>query len=909
MERRNETRRVGEKWGKTAVAVAISGTMLIHPLVAQTAVFADGAIATDEGDGAGAGTKSLASQSPLKLVDEQMVTSGAKRKTYQWAITRNGKVEETTINVVEVDLKNPYVKLDVMTGSGGQYTKLNSVKNMTKETGAVAGINGDYWATGQEGAPLGPQVTGGQFVSSTSQLSGMYAFAVTKSGVPMIDSFTFQGTVTASDGATYNLAGINKASYQIEPTKQYSHVDAIYIYTSAWGALDRPKDSGTTPTEVLVQNNVITQISVKAPISGPVLADGYILRTHGKAADFVVQHMKVGDPVTVDYKLQSNTDPSKQYGSDSFQTMIGGHTLLVDQGKAIAEFTRPANSIDAGSFRSRTGVGYSKDGRYAYLITAQDYGSSIGLSLREFQKVMTSIGVWKGLNLDGGGSTQMAVRPLGEFDTKLAHPTEYGTTQRKVVNGLGVFSTAPQGEVKGIAISGETMLFVGEQASYTMKAYDEYYNPVDGSSMPASWSGSGAIGKFENNTFTASKPGKAKLTVTSGKAKQSIDVEVVGRSMIDKMSIDTATPALTAGASYKLPVTISTKDGRVRSVPPQSVKWELRGFKGSVDGDTLNIQSVSDNTTLGYAIAHYDGFSAVLPLRAGTEKMWESFEKTTYPISFSGAPAETTGQAGLATGVTGAEKTTVLRLAYDFTQGTGTKAAYAAFNGSGIAIDGKPQAMKLDIFGDNSLNWLRAEVTDAGGKLVRIDLAKNVDWAGWKTVNVDLGPYNLAYPIKMKRLYIASIPEGQDERAAVGELYFDNIRLLYPNEPAKLVNTKVELTLGKKQVKVNGKAMTIDVAPAMIKDSTYVPIKFIVDAVGGQVQWDPKEKKVSILRGERLLDMWINQQDMILNGQSIVSEVTPIIKSNRTLVPLRLVSEKLGLTVAWDPKTKSITIQ
>ncbi|GJM73671.1 hypothetical protein HMSSN036_58870 [Paenibacillus macerans] len=59
-------------------------------------------------------------------------------------MTRSGKSVKVLADVVEVDLTNPYVSLDVMTGKGGQLTTRQSVEGMAKETGAVAGVNGDF---------------------------------------------------------------------------------------------------------------------------------------------------------------------------------------------------------------------------------------------------------------------------------------------------------------------------------------------------------------------------------------------------------------------------------------------------------------------------------------------------------------------------------------------------------------------------------------------------------------------------------------------------------------------------------------------------------------------------------------------------------------------------------------------
>lgn len=98
------------------------------------------------------------------------------------------------------------------------------------------------------------------------------------------------------------------------------------------------------------------------------------------------------------YSLKSKTT-QQSLDPANLQTMIGGHTILVNNGKA-ATFSRSTSSI--GGYRARTALGYSQDGRYVYIIATEKNGNSSGMSLTELQSFMTNIGVWKGLNLDGG---------------------------------------------------------------------------------------------------------------------------------------------------------------------------------------------------------------------------------------------------------------------------------------------------------------------------------------------------------------------------------------------------------------------------------------------------------------------------------------------------------------------------
>ncbi|WP_308636658.1 stalk domain-containing protein [Paenibacillus silvisoli] len=889
--------------GKQLLTLTLGAALLAQPITTIIGPVSTAAAAA--GDSAAVNP---AAQQQLTRIYEEMITSGAKRVDYTWMNKPGEGAVLSRVHVIEVDLTNPYVKLDVMNGNPGSVSSVGSVSNMVSENGAVAGVNGDYFNTANgKGSPIGAEVTAGALVSSPSKLTGMYAFAVTADRKPVIDMYGFEGAVTAGDGSTFALSGINKAAYKTEPDNAYSHANAMYIYTSAW-TQSRPDvaDSSTTPTEVLVQNGVVTQVAENAMIPGAVPADGYILRTHGKAAQYVKEHLQVGQPVQASYNLIAQSTGQKVDPS-SLQMLIGGHTILVDQGKAAA-YSRNPSSISPNTDRARTAVGYSQDGKKVLVITVEDSGSSQGVTLPELQQLMVQLGVWKGVNLDGGGSTTMVARPLGETGTQLAFPTEYGDTQRQVANGLGVYTTAPAGQLKGIKASGSSVLFIGQQASYSMKAYDTYYNPVDPGSLTPLWKADTALGSFAGNTFTATKAGKTSITVKSGAISDKLDVEVIGGESIASMTVDASSLVLESGKTLSVPVRVTLNDGRQLTVPASSIKWELKGFNGTWSGNTLTIGSVNPSAQAGYLIARYDGFSAMTALAAGSDKKFEDFEAKTYPISFQGTNG-VMGTSTVASGLPGDNTTNVLQLQYDFTGGTGTKAAYAVLNGTGRQVEGKPSAMTVDVMGDGSLNWVRAEFIDSKGAAHLVTLAKQVDWTGWKQIKVNLPADQMAYPVKLKRLYVASLEDGQDERALTGLLAWDNLAFQYPAVIAEPQRTKIELKVGSKSAKVGGQPYQLDVSPLLLNGTTYLPLRFVTEAMGAQIGWEAALKRVSVLRGDKLLEMRVGRKDFLLTGVRKQSEVAPIMRSGRTLVPIRLVSEQLGLQVNWDGKLGTITVQ
>ncbi|MRN54276.1 copper amine oxidase [Paenibacillus sp. LC-T2] len=887
-----------KKW----VAASLAGVLWIMPVIGSEGI-------TQFGQGPSPVASAAASAFTVTKLGEEVITSGAIMMKYKYTTSRSGKQATGLADVIRVDLNNPYVSMDVMTGKGGDLTTRQSTGGMAKETGAVAAVNGDYFNTGGEGVPIGGQVSAGVVVSTPSQLNGMYAFAVTKDRQPVIDEFTFEGTITAADGAQFALSGINKGAYIPEGgTSTYSHANAMYIYTDAWTALERPKNSSTTPTEVLVENGIITQISPNAALPMAVPEGAYILRTHGLAAQFVAAHLAVGQPLTSSSSLRSQTT-QQALDPASLQMMIGGHTILVNNGKA-ATFSRSTSSI--GGYRARTALGYSQDGRYAYVVTAQKNDNSAGMSLTELQSFMTNIGVWKGLNLDGGGSTTMVDRPLAETTATLTFNTEYGTEQRSIVNGLGVYTSAPQGEVKGITISGNSVLLIGQKAAYSLKGYDTYYNPIDVAAGNPAWVSSSGSATVSAGEVTAVKPGAVTLTATSGTASASTKVTVLGGDDLSSMTVGTATAPLIAGSSVSVPVTATAKSGAKIAVPDSALKWEFVGFKGNVQAGKLTVDTVDTGVTTGYAIARYNGFSTVVVLSAVAATPWEDFENASYPVAFTTNVASVQGTAAIMAGSAERAGSKVLSLSYDMTAGSGKMYAYAQLNGTtGKTIPAAATSMSLDVMGDMSLNWLRAELVDSSGATVYVDLAKIIDWNGWKSLNLDLSGSGIKFPATLKRLYVVNVEEGQDERAKTGTVAFDNISFTMPSlsSEAGLPKGTASMVIGSKSILVNGTKQAIDVAPIVKNGSTYVPIRYVLDAFGGQAMWDQATKKIMVLRGAKALDLTVNKKEYLLNGKLQSAEVAPLILQGRTLVPLRLVSEQLGLIVKWEQKTKTVTIE
>ncbi|MDD6308192.1 MAG: stalk domain-containing protein [Clostridia bacterium] len=109
-------------------------------------------------------------------------------------------------------------------------------------------------------------------------------------------------------------------------------------------------------------------------------------------------------------------------------------------------------------------------------------------------------------------------------------------------------------------------------------------------------------------------------------------------------------------------------------------------------------------------------------------------------------------------------------------------------------------------------------------------------------------------------------------------------------------------------VELNDKPLNFDVQPTIIGNRTMVPFRAILEAVGADVQWDSQTKQVCAIKDGKKVCMTIGVPSVVANGEEQKIDVAPVIVNNRTLVPLRALSEALGLQVEWDEKTNTVEI-
>lgn len=108
------------------------------------------------------------------------------------------------------------------------------------------------------------------------------------------------------------------------------------------------------------------------------------------------------------------------------------------------------------------------------------------------------------------------------------------------------------------------------------------------------------------------------------------------------------------------------------------------------------------------------------------------------------------------------------------------------------------------------------------------------------------------------------------------------------------------------QLFMNGKQLVPEVAPRIVNDNTIVPIRIIAESLGSKVSWDPKLRKVSVVKEGTNIQLFIDKKQATVAGKSYSLETAPTIIEGNTMLPIRFVSEKLGVEVKWDDPTRSV---
>jgi hypothetical protein len=135
--------------------------------------------------------------------------------------------------------------------------------------------------------------------------------------------------------------------------------------------------------------------------------------------------------------------------------------------------------------------------------------------------------------------------------------------------------------------------------------------------------------------------------------------------------------------------------------------------------------------------------------------------------------------------------------------------------------------------------------------------------------------------------------------------------------PADAASVKtIVLRVGDPIMQVDAVRIPIDATgavPVIVEGRTMLPVRAIVEALGGTVAWDAARRAVGVVLGTKTLELIIGKPLATVNGTPVAIDpantlVVPVIVGDRTMLPVRFVAEQLGATVGWAPATQVVTL-
>lgn len=122
----------------------------------------------------------------------------------------------------------------------------------------------------------------------------------------------------------------------------------------------------------------------------------------------------------------------------------------------------------------------------------------------------------------------------------------------------------------------------------------------------------------------------------------------------------------------------------------------------------------------------------------------------------------------------------------------------------------------------------------------------------------------------------------------------------------------IKYRIGQYSYTLNGASYAMDVAPVIIRDRTFLPIRYVAEPLGAAIYWDGALQKATVILNGTTVEMVVNSHIAWVNGVetpiSADPQVTPMLESGRVLVPMAFVASSLGCGVTWDGSIQEVTL-
>ena len=680
------------------------------------------------------------------------------------------------INLVRVDLTDEYAEIKGLFSDKGLSAR-DTVSNMVTRSKAVAGVNGDFFNYSPIPHPMGTFIQDGEIISSPIERAyALPTFYLDLFNNPDITFFDRTMKITSLEsGKSVNISLINKAA----------DMNMVTLLNSNWGSKSFGKQYSNEKDGPMVEMVVVDDVVVDIRIDQEAVnipENGYVICVRGERKEPLLENFKVGDRV----KLELGTSPNLE----NIKFAIGGGSIILKDGQIIN------SNINIAGNQPRTGIGITEDRKELIIATIDGRDVSyVGVTQEVFAAILRELGAYNALNLDGGGSTTMAIKPVDKQIAEVVNKPSEGT-ERKVVNGIGVFTNAPKGELSYIEIeTDDTNMFPYTTRNFTVKGYDQYHNPYEIDQDKVYYTVSGLEGEIVENKFRAYSPGKGAITAYYEGLTASVEIRVLDelKSLVLPVSKFALQPmgSKTISTIYGL-----DRNGHRAKIYHEDMEWTVIGDLGYIEEGVFHSNGNTGAGALSLRLGNVIG-NILITVGSDEGKAVEGFEKLDNFDSLV-YPDTVVGNISLADEAQ--EGNYSLKISYDFSQGQGTRAYYVRLlqgGKIGHTFEGTPNKLSLWVKGDGKGAWLRGKLVDAKGKSYNIDFKRFLNSTEWEKVEA-LIPSEVTYPISLERIYVVEI---ENEKKYAGEILIDSLEAYYPPKYDESIAPKESKFIDEKNTK------------------------------------------------------------------------------------------------------------
>jgi serine protease Do len=125
---------------------------------------------------------------------------------------------------------------------------------------------------------------------------------------------------------------------------------------------------------------------------------------------------------------------------------------------------------------------------------------------------------------------------------------------------------------------------------------------------------------------------------------------------------------------------------------------------------------------------------------------------------------------------------------------------------------------------------------------------------------------------------------------------------------ASVASKAVAVSVQQLQVIVDGKKLSLSAGAYAEKGVTFVPMRDIFTALGATVTWEGKTETIIGRKGNRSISLKVGMKQAVINGKTVKLDSPAVVRKGVTFVPVRFISEALNAKVKWDKAANAVRI-